>query len=399
LNRCLGKLRDFYHGHHQPTLEDSDARLLLEEIDIWLLEQIDGCERWEHILQDMDSCFQFPLDGFQGLVEANNTSSSRIAVIEMLAKDCACPFWMPKNRERIKAHNVTLQGMKLGYCQLLLSSIHTAVAFIPLPILIDPSFDTLSGLDLWGSDLQRLSKACKDCLEFNKSHHGIKEAMQRVTLASVLLFVHSNPFFQASPSLCSTLISHLNMRRNLCGGEHIEYWEGASVPAISMKGSTGVSLAVNCLKHRRNGAIWMPSSPEESKIADVIGLFNYVPSFMNGESEYDIVFIKLYDSLHPDWPVDCTSAIDRTTSNMLIQEWRENKKDYPHQISFKSENNLKVTVTFKFVLLTIDQCLSIPSSGDPVVDEQEGTNNLQTLLPTASYALRHAQWMWKLLHQ
>jgi hypothetical protein len=125
-----------------------------------------------------------------------------------------------------------------------------------------------------------------------------------------------------------------------------------------------------------------------------------VPSFMNSESEYDVVFIKLYDSLHTDWPADCTSyATDTTTSNKIIQEWRENKEDYPHQISFKSENNLKVTVSLKFILLTVDQCLSIPSSGDPVVDEHEGTNNLQTLLPTASYALRHAQWMWKLLHQ
>jgi hypothetical protein len=109
LNCCLGKLQDFdvvrrdLLGHHQPTPDDSDApSLLLGQIDIWLHEQIDGCERWEHIIRDMDSCFQFPLDGFQGLVEANNTSSSLVAVIEMLAKDCACPFWMPKNRERIK---------------------------------------------------------------------------------------------------------------------------------------------------------------------------------------------------------------------------------------------------------------------------------------------------------
>jgi hypothetical protein len=237
-------------------------------------------------------------------------------------------------------------------------------------------------------------------LDFNKSNDEIKEAMQRVILESVLLFVHSNSFFQASPCLCPTLISHLNMRRNLCGGEHIEYWEGASVPATSMKGSTGVSVAVNCLKHRRAGAIWMPTSAEDRKVADVIGLFNYVPSFMAGESEYDLVFIKLFDSLHPDWPVDCTSTdADTTTSDMIIQAWRENKKDYLHLVSFKSENNLKVTVRRKFILLTVDQCLSIPSSGDPVVDEHEGTNNLLTLLPTASYALRHAQWMWKLFHQ
>ena len=114
-----------------------------------------GRERRNAIVRSIIASVGLPQDGFVSLInlpaeEVNELSidekSQAVAIaVEYLAKDTACAFQMPGNKDAAAAHANSLKGTVNGHCHFLRKANTNDVhAFIPLPVLDRlPSADNL----------------------------------------------------------------------------------------------------------------------------------------------------------------------------------------------------------------------------------------------------------------